>query len=524
MLTFELIADEAAVGVGAILSDVTAGGAQSGTTVTLAGYAAHGSDRRGAVTPLVDMLDLPLREQGGRLDDRGAIATAASEVVLGCSADGHSAARIEQNRLPLSSLPEGVAFTYYDPARDYQAGLASAGEPGGARVRTIDFAAAIGAGDARALADGRLASERAGRERVTLHLSPAFLALRPGDFIGGAGLVGDWRVVQVDVAALAVTVQMVRVAGRGAALPADPGRAANAGDRILAPTQMILLDLPDSEGAELMLVGASSGAWKPVPVAVQVNGVEQAPATIARAAVTGSALSTLAAGSALLIDEVNAIDVQLVDSAGWLTSCTDDALVMGMNLAAVGNELLQFARVEPIAAGRFRLSRLLRGRRGTEWAITGHGSGEKFVLLDQGVMVSIALPGDMIGATVSVLAQGVADGASVAVQRVSAGEGARPLAPCQLRIIPSAAGIDIAWVRRSRVMLGWGDGLDPAGGETYRVRISRGGVERQWVTTVASLSVSISDLAALGSGAAVVAVAQLGERGASHEISLSIII
>ncbi len=359
---------------------------------------------------------------------------------------------------------------------------------------------------------------------MTLHLSPAFLALRPGDFIGGAGLVGDWRVVQVDVAALAVTVQMVRVAGRGAALPADPGRAANAGDRILAPTQMILLDLPDSEGAELMLVGASSGAWKPVPVAVQVNGVEQAPATIARAAVTGSALSTLAAGSALLIDEVNAIDVQLVDSAGWLTSCTDDALVMGMNLAAVGNELLQFARVEPIAAGRFRLSRLLRGRRGTEWAITGHGSGEKFVLLDQGVMVSIALPGDMIGATVSVLAQGVADGASVAVQRVSAGEGARPLAPCQLRIIPSAAGIDIAWVRRSRVMLGWGDGLDPAGGETYRVRISRGGVERQWVTTVASLSVSISDLAALGSGAAVVAVAQLGERGASHEISLSIII
>ena len=108
--------------------------------------------------------------------------------------------------------------------------------------------------------------------------------------------------------------------------------------------------------------------------------------------------------------------------------------------------------------------------------------------------------------------------------RVAAGEGMRPLPPCQLRIVPSAAGIDIVWVRRSRVMLGWGDGLDPAGGETYRVRVLRGSVERQWVTTVASLSVSTSDLAALGSGATVVAVAQLGERGTSHEISASITI
>ena len=287
---------------------------------------------------------------------------------------------------------------------------------------------------------------------------------------------------------------------------------------------MILLDLPDSDGASLTLVGASGGAWKPVPVAVRVNGVEQAPVTLARVAVTGAVLGTLARGSSLLIDELNAIDVQLVDSGGWLTSCNEDALAMGVNMAAVGNELLQFARVEPIGAGRFRLSRLLRGRRGTEWALSGHGSGEKFVLLDQGSVVSIAVPSDMIGATVSVLAQGVADGASVEVLRVSAGEGARPMAPCQLRVSPSVAGIDIAWVRRSRVMLGWGDGIDPADGATYRVRVSRGGVERQWMMTAQSLSVAASDLTTLGSGAAIVAVAQLGERGASHEMSLSITI
>ena len=73
-------------------------------------------------------------------------------------------------------------------------------------------------------------------------------------------------------------------------------------------------------------------------------------------------------------------------------------------------------------------------------------------------------------------------------------------------------------------MLGWGDGIDPSDGATYRLRVSRGGVERQWLTTAQSLSVAASDLTTLGSGTAIVAVAQLGERGASHEISLSITI
>src|SRR3546814_11488239 len=52
-----------------------------------------------------------------------------------------------------------------------------------------------------------------------------------------------------------------------------------------------------------------------------------------------------------------------------LSNAGDALLDGGANLALVGDELLQFGRAEQIDATRWRLSRLWRGRRGTEAAI-----------------------------------------------------------------------------------------------------------------------------------------------------------
>jgi hypothetical protein len=83
-------------------------------------------------------------------------------------------------------------------------------------------------------------------------------------------------------------------------------------------------------------------------------------------------------------------EVLLHDRDQWLTSCGDDALQVGENLAAIGNEVVQFGEATSLGNGRFRLGRLLRGRAGTT-SMT-HSKGEPFVLLERGAVQPIILP------------------------------------------------------------------------------------------------------------------------------------
>src|SRR3546814_20097239 len=64
-----------------------------------------------------------------------------------------------------------------------------------------------------------------------------------------------------------------------------------------------------------------------------------------------------------------------------LESVGDAAMLGGANRAMVGGELLQFGEAEIVGPGKWRLSRLLRGRAGTASAMS-HPAGEPFVLLD----------------------------------------------------------------------------------------------------------------------------------------------
>jgi len=85
----------------------------------------------------------------------------------------------------------------------------------------------------------------------------------------------------------------------------------------------------------------------------------------------------------------DSVDIQLIDPDQWLNSCDDHDLDGGANLALVGNELLQFADVDPLGAGRFRLTRLVRGCGGTESALDDHAVGDLFLLINRASMQPI---------------------------------------------------------------------------------------------------------------------------------------
>jgi hypothetical protein len=81
-------------------------------------------------------------------------------------------------------------------------------------------------------------------------------------------------------------------------------------------------------------------------------------------------------------NEDNVLDL-LVQSPGLeFESRTDLEVLDGANLLLVGQEIVQFANAEQVGASEWRLSRLLRARRGTQWAMSTHQVGDVVLVLD----------------------------------------------------------------------------------------------------------------------------------------------
>jgi hypothetical protein len=81
-------------------------------------------------------------------------------------------------------------------------------------------------------------------------------------------------------------------------------------------------------------------------------------------------------------DTVSTVDVTM--TSGVPLTDSDSNVLNGTNAAMVGNEIIQYATVTPLGGNSYRLSRLLRGRRGTDFYMTGHIAAESFVMLQTG--------------------------------------------------------------------------------------------------------------------------------------------
>jgi len=135
-------------------------------------------------------------------------------------------------------------------------------------------------------------------------------------------------------------------------------------------------------------------------------------------------------------------------------------LLGGANAAAVQRadgawEILQFANAELVGENTYELSRLLRGREGSEWAMGDPTpAGSPFVLLDDHV-VPIARGLNMLGRTVilRVVAASRDHGDPAAVEMTATPQPTAllPLSPGHLRAIRTADGLLLSWIRRTRL-------------------------------------------------------------------------
>jgi hypothetical protein len=236
----------------------------------------------------------------------------------------------------------------------------------------------------------------------------------------------------------------------------------------------------------------------------------------------GTALTAVPPVGSALIDTTSSFEVVLLNEAMWLEERSDAALAAGANLAVVGDELIQFGSAAPLGERRFRLSRLLRGRRGTEWAAAQHEAGEPFVLIEPASLAAIEPPPATLGGEARLLAVGIGDGDDGANATCTiGGEAMRPPSPTHLRAETLAGGdIRISWVRRSRAGWSWLSGSDtPLGeeGESYRLTLTGASFQRELGTVEPSYLYTAAQQAVDGlAGALAVRVVQLGTAGTSR--------
>ena len=223
-----------------------------------------------------------------------------------------------------------------------------------------------------------------------------------------------------------------------------------------------------------------------------------------------------------LLSTATAIEVQLIDPQQWLTSCDEDQLAGGTNLAVMGRELIQFADALPLGDGRFRLAGLVRGVAATD--PVAHEPGEAFALVHLDALRPVALPTWSMGAEATAKARSVNGEMISAAIRIS-GAPLIPPAPVHLSATRERDGsTTIRWVRRGHSPA-WVDGTDvplSEQAESYEVTFTGTAGSILLNATAPEVRVGAAQIDGLGAGPVAVEVRQVGDWGASPPASCAV--
>ncbi len=184
-------------------------------------------------------------------------------------------------------------------------------------------------------------------------------------------------------------------------------------------------------------------------------------------AVIGYTSTMLPYHRAEFIDTVNTVDVELVNTGDELETITYDQLIAGFNYCMIGKEVLQWMTATKLVGfpNRWRLSNLVRGRRGTDRLeiLQGHTSGEAFVVLEERTLFHVEQRLNFIGQSqkykVVPFGSNLAD--APVIEFTNTGNFWKPFAPVYLKGERDASNdLSIHWIRQDKVGWGWYEGQD----------------------------------------------------------------
>lgn len=362
-------------------------------------------------------------------------------------------------------------------------------------VETIELPMALTPTEARRIADIRTAEVVGSALRVEgLAVDKSYARLEPGDPITIVDSDGTstYRVVIMRIKDTGVVRVIDGVLEDASAVVSSAATDDDypSSDQLerRAETQTALMDIPiltDADDDTGHYAAASrttnTGAWPGAYLLRGQNDADyaQVAAFSARTYIgnTTAALGNFTGGR--VFDEVNTLQVT---GSGTLESYTRDNILTGnARPLLVGDEVVFYRDATLVSPGVYTVRGLVRGARGTEWAIAGHGTTDRVVLLTTGV-VRVQTPTSKVGVQMDFkgVTNGVAADTVVAQQFTNTAVGKRPFSPVDARFSRSASGTIVAsWKRRTRLsarFVGTAGASIPLGEDTeaYDVEVLRG--------------------------------------------------
>lgn len=489
----------------------------SAVTDSVVGYlVSRVSSARANIEPLMKAFYIDGVDEDGvlRFTPRAAktaVAPIAFDQLAATAGGDASGGPLPLSRAQEAEMPRTVTVNYVDVNSDYQPGSEQAIKQVTTSLNDmqVEIPIAINSDKARQIAEVTLFNTWSQRNTRSGSIDRTFAYLSPGDFveveypegvvstkmlsrIGDDGAVLAFEAVDADAALY--TKEFSGSVGENS----QTVRPVSSVARAVVIDTSILRDQDDDAGVYVAL--GSAGTFNGAALFVgESNADLEAQGSVAVACAMGHAEGALGDFTLGILDEINTVTVQLF--SGALASTTYDRVVNNIdNYCALGApgrwELLQFRTATSLGGGRYTLSGLNRGRRGTEWATGLHAIGDSFVLLQApGMLRPVFQVGEVTNEKLYVpVATGRSIETALRFFEALTLEGLKPHAPYDLRGSRSSNDLTMTWQRRTRYLDNWMLGVVPLGEatEAYSIDIFTSGAYTTVIRTLTSTSKTVT--------------------------------
>lgn len=429
-------------------------------------------------------------------------------------------------------LPRTVSLTYMAPNNDYLPNTQRAFRTVTRSVQEVQLNTPLVLPDDEGLlrAQAVLWAAWVGRKSFSFTTRLGYLAYEPGDVLTLNGATGQTYTIRIQrcqydgQGSLLWTAQQEQpdiypgsIQANGSVATAQGGQANGFTPQTFpysGQTVLAVLDVPplqDTDSAQGLYLAACglNSTWPGCVVDVSRDGTSYSDlAQMTGASAIGFSASVLPSFfGGNQPDELNTVAISLY--GGTLSSVSYANFLAGFNAAYLGGELILFRTATQTGANAYTLSGLLRGRIGTEWAMSMHTVGETFVLLNASVLDSVGINVHDIGTEMYFephLLNLFMNQPALPVTLTPSVARVKPLSPVLFTAIhgsvASLSDIALSWIRRARVHGQWISGTDvplDESSESYQLQVLNAGIiVRTLVATGPAYTYTAAQIAADG--------------------------
>jgi hypothetical protein len=398
-------------------------------------------------------------------------------------------------------VPAQLSISYNNVAEDYNIGTEHSDRllTGQVSNQAIQMPLGLTPGQAKGIVDAMLWDSIAGLTKTTLALPLKYAYLEPGDVISVTN--NDARQYRLRILTKRDTLPILTfectlddVNALTSAEITDENYISTTDVAVIAPTVWEAMDIPilrdadDDPGYYVAVApdrAAAQDEWKGAVIVRSWDDVvyEQLVQT-SDICVLGSCVDVLGDWTGgNVFDETNTLTVVM---QGQLSSSTraDMLLDLSVNALLVGSEIVRFRTATLVSSTsdgeyEYRLSGLVRGQRGTEWAMTGHASDERCVLLNTKMRRIVTQTGQInVERYIKAITFGKLLSSTAGEQFTDTGVALKPFSPANARALADGSDLVLTWQRRTRLSYRYG-GATPAvplgeSLELYRIKVYDG--------------------------------------------------